>query len=111
MSKVEEIQREIERLQSQLDGFKKNARTKIDKMSSEVKDTNPYSRLMALQRMGIVNEYERIRSKSVAVVGELSWKLMIQGDDSILCNSRCWWSWICDSRYVDQMWNRKIDSL
>ncbi|KFB40087.1 AGAP009012-PA-like protein [Anopheles sinensis] len=38
-------------------------------MSSEVVDTNPYSRLMALQRMGIVKEYEQIRQKSVAVVG------------------------------------------
>ena len=70
MANVEEIQRQIEKLQNQLDGFKKNARQKIDKMSSEVKDTNPYSRLMALQRMGIVKEYERIRSKSVAVVGK-----------------------------------------
>jgi ubiquitin-like modifier-activating enzyme 5 len=38
-------------------------------MSAEVVDTNPYSRLMALQRMGVVQNYERIRSKSVAVVG------------------------------------------
>lgn len=45
------------------------ARDKINKMSSEVVDSNPYSRLMALQRMGIVKEYERIRDKSVAVVG------------------------------------------
>ncbi|CAN6464771.1 unnamed protein product [Victoria cruziana] len=38
-------------------------------MSAEVVDTNPYSRLMALQRMGIVKDYERIREFSVAVVG------------------------------------------
>lgn len=38
-------------------------------MSAEVVDSNPYSRLMALQRMGIVKEYERIREKTVAVVG------------------------------------------
>ncbi len=38
-------------------------------MSSEVVDSNPYSRLMALKRMGIVDEYEKIRSYSVAVVG------------------------------------------
>ena len=38
-------------------------------MSSEVVDTNPYSRLMALKRMGIVDNYEAIRDKSVAVVG------------------------------------------
>ena len=32
-------------------------------------DSNPYSRLMALKRMGIVNNYERIRQFTVAVVG------------------------------------------
>lgn len=44
-------------------------RQKVDKMSGEVVDSNPYSRLMALQRMGIVKDYERIRSKTVGVVG------------------------------------------
>jgi ubiquitin-like modifier-activating enzyme 5 len=38
-------------------------------MSAEVVDSNPYSRLMALQRMGIVEDYERIRQKTVAIVG------------------------------------------
>ena len=37
-------------------------RLKVDKMSAEVVDSNPYSRLMALQRMGIVKDYEKIRS-------------------------------------------------
>ena len=41
----------------------------IDKLSAEVKDSNPYSRLMALQRMGIVKNYEDIRAKTVIVVG------------------------------------------
>ena len=44
-------------------------RAKIEKMSAEVKDDNPYSRLMALQRMGIVKDYEKIREKRVAIVG------------------------------------------
>ena len=44
-------------------------RSKVDKMSAEVVDSNPYSRLMALQRMGIVKDYERIRDATVAVVG------------------------------------------
>ena len=38
-------------------------------MTTEVKDTNPYSRLMALQRMGIVGNYQQIREKSVLIVG------------------------------------------
>mmetsp|Transcript_7973 Transcript_7973/g.24027 ORF Transcript_7973/g.24027 Transcript_7973/m.24027 type:complete len:421 (+) Transcript_7973:73-1335(+) len=44
-------------------------RTKIGKMSAEVVSENPYSRLMALKRMGIVDNYEKIRECSVAVVG------------------------------------------
>ncbi|KAL4566683.1 hypothetical protein LXL04_030804 [Taraxacum kok-saghyz] len=44
-------------------------RTKLKDMSAEVVDSNPYSRLMALQRMGIVDNYERIRDFSVAIVG------------------------------------------
>ncbi|CBY21698.1 unnamed protein product [Oikopleura dioica] len=55
---------------------------KIEKLSSEVKDSNPYSRLMALQRMGIVKNYEDIRAKTVIVVGV--------GD-------------------ADSLWNRKAD--
>lgn len=39
------------------------------KFSAEVRDDNPYSRLMALQRMGIVEDYEQIRRKSVAIIG------------------------------------------
>ncbi|KAK4350627.1 hypothetical protein RND71_029940 [Anisodus tanguticus] len=44
-------------------------RSKVKDMSAEVVDSNPYSRLMALQRMGIVDNYERIREFSVAIVG------------------------------------------
>lgn len=46
-----------------------NARQKIEKMSAEVVDSNPYSRLMALQRMNIVTNYEDIRKYTVVVVG------------------------------------------
>eukprot|EP00035_Acanthoeca_spectabilis_P019651 m.429114 g.429114 ORF g.429114 m.429114 type:complete len:403 (-) comp16961_c0_seq1:201-1409(-) len=45
------------------------AREKIGQMSAEVVDSNPYSRLMALQRMNIVTRYEDIRKYTVAVVG------------------------------------------
>lgn len=41
----------------------------VGAMSAEVVDSNPYSRLMALQRMGVVKDYERIRGFAVAVVG------------------------------------------
>lgn len=45
------------------------SRPLIAKMTAEVVDSNPYSRLMALQRMGVVQDYERVRQKTVAVVG------------------------------------------
>ncbi len=38
-------------------------------MSDVVVDTNPYSRLLALKKMGIVANYETIRDFAVAVVG------------------------------------------
>lgn len=44
-------------------------RPKIAAMSAEVTDDNPYSRLMALKRMGVVQEYEKIRTYSVLIVG------------------------------------------
>lgn len=44
-------------------------RPRISKMSDEVVDTNPYSRLMALKRMHIVKNYEKIRDCTVIIVG------------------------------------------
>jgi hypothetical protein len=57
-------------------------------MSSKVVDSNPYSRLMVLQRMGVADNYERIRDCSVAIVvstiPHLSWPL---GSGTILTQS------------------------
>ncbi|XP_026738109.1 ubiquitin-like modifier-activating enzyme 5 [Trichoplusia ni] len=72
MATVEELQNKVKELEAQLAAAQGNVgpvRQKIDVMSSEVVDSNPYSRLMALKRMGIVNNYEKIREMSVAVVG------------------------------------------
>lgn len=69
MASIEQLHAQIAELKAELLKYKSHGRERIEKMSSEVKDSNPYSRLMALQRMGIVQNYERIREKSVAVVG------------------------------------------
>lgn len=70
MATIEELKSENAQLKNELLKYKNaGIRKKIEKMSSEVKDWNPYSRLMALQRMGIVKDYERIRNKSIAIVG------------------------------------------
>ncbi|CAE1229941.1 UBA5 [Acanthosepion pharaonis] len=70
---VEELQKKISLLNEKVAFLEKQCRSvkreKIDEMSSEVVDSNPYSRLMALKRMGIVNNYENIRNFAVAVVG------------------------------------------
>ncbi|EGC36376.1 UBA/THIF-type NAD/FAD binding fold-containing protein [Dictyostelium purpureum] len=44
-------------------------RNKIETMSAQVVDSNPYSRLMALKKMGIVNNYEEIRNYTVMIIG------------------------------------------
>lgn len=73
---VEDLQKRVKELESLLEAEKQKngsstteARGKIVEMSSEVVDSNPYSRLMALKRMGIVDNYEKIRDYTVAVVG------------------------------------------
>uniref|UniRef100_A0A671KGG2 Ubiquitin-like modifier-activating enzyme 5 n=1 Tax=Sinocyclocheilus anshuiensis TaxID=1608454 RepID=A0A671KGG2_9TELE len=76
MTTVEELKLRIRELENELIKSKQkqsdaehHLRPKIVKMSAEVVDSNPYSRLMALKRMGIVQDYEKIRSYAVAVVG------------------------------------------
>ncbi|KAI0211946.1 Ubiquitin-like modifier-activating enzyme 5 [Lamellibrachia satsuma] len=70
-ARVKELENELKRLKSNNAAVKPAAekRSKIADMSSEVVDSNPYSRLMALKRMGIVDNYERIRDFTVAIVG------------------------------------------
>ena len=70
-AKVNALLKQIQLLEAQASGTKQDLpkRAKINKMSSEVVDTNPYSRLMALQRMGIVENYENIRDFTVMIVG------------------------------------------
>ncbi|KUF98639.1 hypothetical protein AM588_10010492 [Phytophthora nicotianae] len=53
-------------VQAKLEREAGGARAK--QMSAEVVDSNPYSRLMALKRMGIVNNYEKIRDFSVLIL-------------------------------------------
>ncbi|XP_074317199.1 ubiquitin-like modifier-activating enzyme 5 [Silene latifolia] len=68
LNSIDKMQHRVEHLA----GLAESApvqRSKVKDMSAEVIDSNPYSRLMALQRMGIVANYERIREFSVAVVG------------------------------------------
>ncbi|KAG8572733.1 hypothetical protein GDO81_012147 [Engystomops pustulosus] len=64
-ARVRDLEEELNRVRSRHD----TRRAKIEKMSAEVVDSNPYSRLMALKRMGIVEDYEKIRTYTVAVVG------------------------------------------
>lgn len=74
MTTIEELKKQKAELEKKLRELEnKNVecskRVKIECMSSEVVDSNPYSRLMALKRMGIVENYERIRSFTVAIIG------------------------------------------
>jgi len=65
---IQQLEQQVKQLQQQINDGKKR-RERIEQMSSEVVDTNPYSRLMALKRMGIVENYEKIRDYSILIVG------------------------------------------
>lgn len=69
---IERLNAKIKELEIALENERKRkgpVREKIQEMSSEVVDSNPYSRLMALKRMGIVDNYEKIRDYTVVIVG------------------------------------------
>jgi ubiquitin-like modifier-activating enzyme 5 len=63
LDQIETLKAEIKTLKSQ------PVRQKIEVMSEEVKEDNPYSRLMALKRMGVVENYAIIRDYTVLVIG------------------------------------------
>lgn len=71
--RISQLENELEKLRGpsasscKTDGLIR--RQKIEQMSSEVTDSNPYSRLMALKRMGVVENYEKIREFTIAIVG------------------------------------------
>ncbi|CAL7941659.1 unnamed protein product [Xylocopa violacea] len=73
MDEINKLRQRIKEVENKLlEEQQKNkliAREKIEHMSSEVTDSNPYSRLMALKRMGIVDNYEKIRELTIAIVG------------------------------------------
>ncbi|XP_067687859.1 ubiquitin-like modifier-activating enzyme 5 [Haliotis asinina] len=73
MASLDDLKLRIAELEDELERERRKNQTavrrKISQMSSEVVDSNPYSRLMALKRMGIVDNYEKIRDFTVAVVG------------------------------------------
>ncbi|KAK2165371.1 hypothetical protein LSH36_51g02033 [Paralvinella palmiformis] len=63
MPSSDELEARISALEAELAAVRGQAadvsgRQKINQMSAEVVDSNPYSRLMALKRMGIVDNYE-----------------------------------------------------
>ncbi|KYN40892.1 Ubiquitin-like modifier-activating enzyme 5 [Trachymyrmex septentrionalis] len=74
MNEIECLRQRVTELENELQEKKdKNVtvktREKIEHMSDEVVDSNPYSRLMALKRMGIIENYEKIRELTIAIVG------------------------------------------
>mmetsp|Transcript_11578 Transcript_11578/g.31032 ORF Transcript_11578/g.31032 Transcript_11578/m.31032 type:complete len:945 (+) Transcript_11578:124-2958(+) len=66
-TKAKGLASQIAVIQSTVTG--ESTREKVTKVSSEVRDDNPYSRLMALKSMGVVKNYEQIRDFSVLIVG------------------------------------------
>jgi ubiquitin-like modifier-activating enzyme 5 len=63
MSSAEELKRKVAELEEELKALKaqkqqQTKREKVGQLSDVVVDSNPYSRLMALKKMGIVANYE-----------------------------------------------------
>jgi ubiquitin-like modifier-activating enzyme 5 len=67
---TESLLQRINDLTAELNALKtQHSRERISEMSEEVRADNPYSRLMALKRMGVVSNYAEIRTFSVLIIG------------------------------------------
>jgi ubiquitin-like modifier-activating enzyme 5 len=78
MSELQDVQKLIDGYKEKLRFYEQKlgdleqkttlSRPKISGMSDVVVDSNPYSRLMALKRMGIVKNYEVYIQRSVIII-------------------------------------------
>ena len=68
-SELEALFAQRKEITSKINELMKKQNDNYKTMSSEVKDSNPYSRLMALKRMGVVENYENIRNYTCIIVG------------------------------------------
>lgn len=70
-NEVKRLREEVSQLRAQLGKKSGSHREPWSLGPAEMgySDDNPYSRLMALKRMGIVENYERIRDYNVAIIG------------------------------------------
>lgn len=110
-----QLRQRIAELEAQL-AQSKPAREKIVQMSSEVVDANPYSRLMALKRMGIVQNYEVSPSESffegfIPNLGFFSAAFLVGYSKIHRSNRRRWWRRKCDRRDAHSLRNRQTNSL
>jgi ubiquitin-like modifier-activating enzyme 5 len=58
-----------EQLRVQASGASRPQRARQDQWSSEPSEGNPYARIMALQDVGTVRQYQRVQGLSVMVIG------------------------------------------
>ena len=77
-ARIAELEMQVRSLQAQSASFPASSdasrppaavRSPITQLSAEVVESNPYSRLMALQQMGVLRDYAAIRHHTVLIVG------------------------------------------
>jgi hypothetical protein len=75
---------------------------KYEEQKDTVTSENPYSRLFALKKMGIVQNYEQFSQQAILIVGNISF---------IILTKRSWRCGECLGRNVGEMRSGKTDSL
>lgn len=67
--KLNELTNQKKQIDKEIQSIYKSYLTKYSEQKEVVKDDNPYSRLFALKKMGIVENYEQFAQKTVIIVG------------------------------------------
>lgn len=69
LDRIRALTEQKRKIDTEIEGVYKGYLAKYADAKDTVKDDNPYSRLFALQRMGVVDDYEQFARKTVVVVG------------------------------------------
>lgn len=69
LERIRQLTAQKRQIDAEIDDIYKSYLAKYKDQKDLVKDDNPYSRLFALQKMGVVEDYEQFARKCVVVVG------------------------------------------
>jgi ubiquitin-like modifier-activating enzyme 5 len=76
-AELEKLLKQKQEIEEKIQTHYRKFYNKYEEQKDKVTSENPYSRLFALKKMGIVQNYEQFSQKSILIVGNLNYSKII----------------------------------